>query len=190
METSRFFRLPLEIRQIIYEYYLTFNDGDFDMIQYPRAYAELRSDVHSTAVLRVPPWKEDGSVFYRHALAWHGVLRIERLRRLFLIIEMDSGFWLRRVVLGGFYSVMERCFLEHLTIDWAEGSSGPPDSRDNPARSKFHEDFLQTLEGTTSLRTVWLYGHGSGYWKQKIEQHTKMNERGVVITEFPYRWWK
>ncbi|KAF5491022.1 hypothetical protein CGCF413_v010917 [Colletotrichum fructicola] len=100
-ESSRLFELPWEIRERIYEYYLSFDHDDFGdtlrplhlyieqggyskpipplMLTSKRAYRELHQRVHSDAVMRVHTagWGDR-----RIGFAVHGKLRFERLRRL------------------------------------------------------------------------------------------------------------
>lgn len=139
METSPLFLVPLEVRQIIYEYYLSFtrrrwlsptllrqmhfiHDKPHStalpslMLTCKRAYAELRSDVHSNVVL----WSPSNDSL-EIGFAVHGILRFERLRRLFLVIEWERPPWDEWLSFFG-EAVSRMPALEHVTIDWSPPS--------------------------------------------------------------------
>ncbi|KAI8953443.1 hypothetical protein F4801DRAFT_588348 [Xylaria longipes] len=170
METSTLFLIPFEVRQIIYEYYLSFTDYDYVwfrrsrlchmyfiddqphstalpslMLTCKRAYAELRSDVHSTVYFR--SFCCDTGI----GVAVHGILRLERLHRLFLVIN-ENYDWVR--LLRSFGDLIDRMSaLEHVTIDWKHW----------PLKESVESSLFEMLESMTSLRTVRIYGQVPGY---------------------------
>uniref|UniRef100_L2FAZ1 Uncharacterized protein n=1 Tax=Colletotrichum fructicola (strain Nara gc5) TaxID=1213859 RepID=L2FAZ1_COLFN len=135
-ESSRLFELPWEIRERIYEYYLSFDHDDFGdtlrplhlyieqggyskpipplMLTSKRAYRELHQRVHSDAVMRVHTagWGDR-----RIGFAVHGKLRFERLRRLYVLVAMEYPNWNRW--LGMLGEVTRRATnLNELVVDW------------------------------------------------------------------------
>ncbi|KAF4879311.1 hypothetical protein CGCSCA1_v001548 [Colletotrichum siamense] len=135
-ESSKLFELPWEIRERIYEYYLSFDHDDFGdtlrplhlyieqggyskpipplMLTSKRAYRELHQRVHSDAVMRVHTagWGDR-----RIGFAVHGKLRFERLRRLYVLVAMEYPNWNRW--LGMLGEVTRRATnLNELVVDW------------------------------------------------------------------------
>ncbi|KAH9995859.1 hypothetical protein F4779DRAFT_607280 [Xylariaceae sp. FL0662B] len=202
---SPLFTIPLEIRGRIFQYYLTFtNDGFADslrpihtyldavkphsttlpalMLACKRAYAELQPEVHSTAALRVrrPGLRNERRVGF----AVHGVLRFERLRRMYLLIDMEYAYW--NAWLDFFGIVVSRTLgLEHLTIDWAPRAVTHASGWERKQAEKKEDIFLQLLKPMARLQTVWIYGQAPEHWEERIKQDTKASVR-----RFPYRWWR
>lgn len=202
---SPLFLAPSEVRSRIYEYYLAFTYQDFAdtirpthtyleattphstalpslMLTCRRAYADLREDVHSSAALRVylPGLRRERRVGF----AVHGTLRLERLRRLFLVIDMDHPYWNSWLEFLGALAARTPG-LEHLTIDWGPCLVVPISGWDRRLAEKKDDEFLQVLCSMATLQTVWMYGQVPRHWKQRIEQDTK-----ATVRSFPYRWWK
>ncbi|KAI0550510.1 hypothetical protein F4679DRAFT_594696 [Xylaria curta] len=200
MENSPLFTVPLEIRQLIYEYYLGFRYSDmicYDpqdaayvdsksfstelpnlMLTCKRVCTEMRSYVHYTAVVQfVGPGGYEPSF----RIAVHGILRFERLRHLVLITgERD----LRRPGWPEFFEGIARkmWLLKHLTIDWEYTLRAEEYNEDHQRR------FIKALRGITSLQTIRINGFMRQSWRRVIEQ--EMNGTNVVIKTFGNRWWQ
>ncbi|KAI1737735.1 hypothetical protein F4680DRAFT_468000 [Xylaria scruposa] len=199
MGDSPLFTVPLEIRQLIYEYYLSFEHCDLIsykpqweayldnepishalpslMITCKRVYTEMRWYVHSTAVVRfIGP----GGYLPSLPVAAHGILRFERLHHLVLkVCESD----LRGPGWSEFFEAIARkmCVLKHLTIDWAFTLRLEEYNEDHQCR------FIKALHSITSLRTIRIYGFMRDSWRRVIAQ--EMNGTNVVIRTFPRPWW-
>ncbi|KAI1741922.1 hypothetical protein F4680DRAFT_446469 [Xylaria scruposa] len=226
MEDSPLFMVPLEVRQLIYDYYLSILISDceryldelpwkerwsnaglsnpkfkqqwetcFDklpsgvalpslMLTCKRAYAELRSDVHSATEFHITCVGTGYDPFV--SFSNYGILRFQRLRRLSIVIKMSfyihaSGWSFI------FESIARRTWvLEHLTIDWVVGSD--PTIPGWETLENEERRFLQALKSITSLRTIRIYGKMPESYERGIEQ--VMNGRNVVIRKFPYQWWQ
>ncbi|KAK9425931.1 hypothetical protein SUNI508_12732 [Seiridium unicorne] len=203
---SLLFAVPSEIRNRIFQYYLTFNNDDFAdslrpthtyldavkphsttlpalVLACKRACSELLPKVQSTAALRVrrPGLRKERRVGF----AVHGMLRLERLQRLFLIIDMDYPYW--NAWLDFLQAVLDRArpTLEHCTIDWAPRPVTTAVGWQAKQAEKKDRAFIQLLNSMERLQTVWIYGQAPGHWKQMIKQGTM-----AIVKTFPYRWWK
>ncbi|KAI0861312.1 hypothetical protein F4860DRAFT_524422 [Xylaria cubensis] len=198
MGDSILFTVPLEIRQLIYEYSLSFEHSDTKcherqwevfldyskplsaplpslMVTCKRIYTELRSNVHSTAVVRFG----FNEIWPGLHITMHGILRFERLRHLVMQVDEDSH---RGPVWLFFEAIASKmCVLEHLTIDWQLTFRAEVHNEDHKRR------FLQALHSITSLRTIRINGHPRKSWREAIEQ--EMNGTNVVVRIFRYRWW-
>lgn len=202
---SPLFLIPSEIRRRIYEYCLTFTQDEFADTLRPthtyldavephstplpgllfackRAYAELRSDVHTTAALRV---HRPGLLNERRiGFAAHGILQLERLRRIILIVDMDYACW--NAWLDFLGAVVNRAReLEHLNLDWGPRRVTHYRDWERKEGERKEHVFMQVLDAMTKLQTVWMYGQVPGHWMQRIEQGTN-----ATVRSFPYRWWK
>lgn len=214
--TSPLFMLPSEIRQRIYSYYLSFTPADFAagetlrpthtyldedegdegrprhsrplpalMLACRRAYAELAPLAHGAAAVRVQ--RRGAYEERRVGVAFHGILRLQRLRRLVLVVEMGHANWNAWVPF--FVGLVARApALEHLVIDWApwDAEAGAKKVGWQRRQHEHKEDeFLRAVEGLRELKTVWLYGRGVPRgWRERIEKNT-----GVKVLMFPHRWW-
>lgn len=203
---SPFFRLPSELRHRIYEYYLSFTASDFAdtvrpthmyfddatphapplpslMATCKRAYTELAPTVHSTAALRVhrPGARKERRVGF----ATHGPLRLERLRRMVLIIDLDYAYW--NAWLDFFAAVTNRArALEHLVIDWAPRPS-PRISTWEAKRDEGKERaFLDLLLGMESLKTVRFFGVVPPSWGREL----RVLETRFSTAWLTGRWWR
>ncbi|TRX91430.1 hypothetical protein FHL15_007654 [Xylaria flabelliformis] len=201
MGDSILFTVPLEIRQLIYEYYLSFEHSDTIcherqweaflkyskplsaplpslMVTCKRIYIELRSDVHSTAVVQFIGPERFWPGLHIHTTV-HGILRFERLHHLVMQVNEESlrgPVWFFLEAVAG-----KMCVLEHLTIDW-EFTLRAEEHNENHKRR-----FLQALHSITSLRTIRINGCPRRSWRQAIEQ--EMIGTNVVIRIFRNRWW-
>ncbi|KAH9894656.1 hypothetical protein F4778DRAFT_794673 [Xylariomycetidae sp. FL2044] len=206
------FLVPSEVRSRIYEYYLAFTHADFAdtlrpthlyleaaaphatplpalMLTCRRAYADLGpDDVHATAALRV---RRLGSSDRRIGFAVRGVLRLERLRRLVLVVDMDYANWNAWLDFWG--AVLGRTpELRHLVLDWGPRPDVVVVAAAAPAREwqrrqteKKEGVFFRLLNGIDQLQTLRVYGQVPAHWERMIEQNTK-----ATVVRFPYRWWK
>ncbi|KAJ2893056.1 hypothetical protein MKZ38_009076 [Zalerion maritima] len=205
---SPLFALPYEIRDRIYEFYVAFHDSDFNdtlqpslayleveklhstplpsfMLTSKRAYKELGPHVHEVAVLRV-----HHRGFYsgrRVGFAVHGVLKLERLRKLVLVVDMEHANW--NSWLGFFASVGERARgVERLVVDWRPR---PPSERESVGwtarvNGKKEGEFLGAIAGLGRLDTVVVHGTLAQGWKERIMGETA----GARTVFFPFRWWR
>ncbi|KAH8646728.1 hypothetical protein BX600DRAFT_518762 [Xylariales sp. PMI_506] len=177
-QASPLFLISFEIRCRIYEYYLTFTFDEFAytlrpthkyldaaephstplpglMLACKRLYAELRGDVHGAAALRVhqPGLHNERRVGF----AVHGTLRLERLRRMSLVIDMEYAYW--NAWLELFVALMGRTSeLEYLTIDWAPRPVALVHGWERKQAEKKAHVFLQVLNNIPRLQTVRIYG--------------------------------
>ncbi|KAG7062299.1 aromatic compound dioxygenase [Colletotrichum scovillei] len=167
---SGLFSLPWEIREKIYEYYLSFDHDDFGdtvrplhvyfeqgeykkplpplMVTCKRIYRELHQPVHADAIMRV---HSHGYGDRRIGFAVHGTLRFERLRRLYVLIAMEYPNWNRWLAI--FAEVARRAEgLAELVVDW-EPRPGPPNPKVWEAKltEKKHDEFFGVLAALKGL---------------------------------------
>ncbi|KAK9423456.1 hypothetical protein SUNI508_14021 [Seiridium unicorne] len=204
---SPLFRLPWELRERIYEFYLAFTRDDFtDSMRPMHMYldaekpphstplpplmescklscTELAPLVHSTAALRV--YRPGARNERRIGFAVHGTLRFERLRRLVLVVDLDYAYW--NAWLDFFGAIMARAgALEHLVVDWAprRATSGAAAAWEARRDEKKERVFLDLLLGSGTLQTLRFFGQVPDRWAEARMQHT-----GLTIRQSAERWW-
>ncbi|EFQ36639.1 hypothetical protein CGRA01v4_12199 [Colletotrichum graminicola] len=201
--------LPLEVRQRIYAFLLSLEHADFAdtlrpmhtyldpssqhrgaqlpemMVTCKLAYAEMAPRVHGEAALRVH--RRGGREERRAGFAVYGPLRIERLQRLVLVVDMEHPNWNGWLAL--FAEVAARATgLRHLVVDWAPrpvAVVGLVGWQARQHRSKEGE-FLRTLDSLGRLQTVLLYGTVPEAWSADI----KRRRPEVRVKCYPFRWWR
>lgn len=198
---SRLFRLPLEIRNRIYDFCLVLDHSDFGytkrslhvyfesgeyskplppvMLACKRAYQEMRMQVHHESMLRVYIPEYSPSIGF----AVHGILRYERLLKLYLLVSMEHPYWNRW--LHFFEEVANRTSrLRELVIDWE-----PRQLRLSGSQAVLHEKkenhFLQIVGGLKELGMIRLHGDIPPHWTKKLEEMTTAR-----IISYRLRWWK
>ncbi|OLN92765.1 hypothetical protein CCHL11_06718 [Colletotrichum chlorophyti] len=197
------FSLPWEIRERIYEYYLSFDHDDFGdtlrpqhiyleqghgeykrplpslMATCKRAYRELHGKVHTEAIMRM----QQGNGDRRIGFAVHGTLRFERLRRLCLLIATEYPNWNRwLIVLGGV--ARKAPHITELVIDW---EPRPMMLKGWEARltEKKYDEFFHILSSLKELDTIRFHGEMPAGWIERFEKETSAR---VVCHKF--KWWK
>ncbi|KAI0802202.1 hypothetical protein GGR55DRAFT_456533 [Xylaria sp. FL0064] len=198
---SPLFSLPHEIRDRIYGFYLTPNNGDFENALRPhnmflggavysrtipvlmrtckRAHREMYAAVHQQALMRVemPDHAER-----RIGFAVHGTLRFGRLRKLWLLIPMEHPNW--NCWLHFFGDVVHHTpGLEVLVVDWSPRpiTAGGWTGRIN---LKKEDEFLQMIKGLKQLHTVWLHGNIPPRWGEQLRR------ANLRVNHSPTRWWR
>ncbi|KAK1955771.1 hypothetical protein LY78DRAFT_742161 [Colletotrichum sublineola] len=201
--------LPLEVRQRIYAFHLCLDHADFAdtlrpmhaylgpssqhrgaslpalMVTCKLAYLEMVPQVHEEAALRVH--RRGGRDERRAGFAVCGPLRIERLRRLVLIVDMEHANWNAWLALFGEVAARATA-LEHLVVDWAPrpvATAGLVGWQARQHESKVGE-FLQVVDDLGRLQTVLLYGTVPEAWRAEI----KRRRPRVRVKCYPFRWWR
>ncbi|KAI8947493.1 hypothetical protein F4801DRAFT_505786 [Xylaria longipes] len=198
---SPLFSLPSEVRDRIYDFYLTFDHSDFGDTLRPhqlyldgavysrplpalmrtckRIYDEMSPTVHGQAVMRV---EMRGRVDRHIGFAVRGTLRFDRLHKLWLLVPQEYPNW--NQWLSFFGSVIGRSpNLKVLIIDWAprpvqeSGWSGR-------VNVKKEDEFFQMIESLKELHTIIIYGDISARWIDKL----KGSELRMV--HHRSRWWR
>ncbi|KAI0394186.1 hypothetical protein F5Y17DRAFT_273072 [Xylariaceae sp. FL0594] len=202
-ESSRLFALPYEIRDQIYEVYLSHEHGDFTdtirpqalfldrgaphsrplpslMLTCKRAYREMRAAVHHRAVMRV---EMHGRFERRIGFAVHGTLRLSRLRNLWLVIPLERPNWNRWLY---FFAEVLRCApgLEALVIDWSPRPVLPADGWAGRLNRKKEDELFRMIGGLQRLHTVRIHGNVSPRWIDKLR------EVATRVVHDPSRWWR
>ncbi|KAJ2990817.1 hypothetical protein NUW58_g2768 [Xylaria curta] len=199
---SPLFSLPSEVRDRIYDFYLTYSHGDFGdtlrphklylddavysrpipplMLTCKRAYGEMSSAVHGEAILRV---EMRGRLEERRiGFAVHGTLRFDRLHKLWLLIPLAHPNWNRWLP---FFSdvVRHAKSLKVLVIDWTPrpmqeiGWAGR-------VNAKKEDEFFQVIKSLKELHTLVVYGDTSAMWIDKLK------ESEVRVVHHRFRWWR
>ncbi|CAI0653897.1 unnamed protein product, partial [Colletotrichum noveboracense] len=203
-ESSRLFELPWEIRERIYEYYLSFDHDDFGdtlrplhlyieqggyskpipplMLTSKRAYRELHQRVHSDAVMRVHTagWGDR-----RIGFAVHGKLRFERLRRLYVLVAMEYPNWNRW--LGMLGEVARRATnLSELVVDWEpRPSSGNTKVWEAKLTERKHDEFFRIIADLKNLQVVRFHGDMPPGWRDRFARETSAR-----LVLYKSKWWK
>ncbi|KAI0399518.1 hypothetical protein F4802DRAFT_589104 [Xylaria palmicola] len=198
---SPLFALPREVRDRIYEVYLAFDHGDFVdtlrphklflqdvpfsrplpalMLTCKRAYREMRLMVHGHATMRV---EMHGRVERRIGFAVHGILRLDRLRRLWLLIPLEHPNWNRWLY---FFGDVLRCalHLQVLVIDWSPRPVAEA-GWDGQVSLKKEDEFFRMIGTLENLHTVRLHGDVPVRWVETL--------RRVVarVVHDRCRWWR
>ncbi|KAI1124603.1 hypothetical protein F5Y10DRAFT_24957 [Nemania abortiva] len=197
---SPFFSLPSEVRDRIYDFYLTYDHSDFGDTLRPyllyfdnaysralpalmrsckRAYREMWPTVHDQAVMRV---EMRGRVERRIGFAVHGTLRFDRLRKLWLLIPLEYPNWNRWLYFFG--DVVRRTpDLRVLVIDWS-----PRRTKEigwaGRVNVKKEEEFFQIIERLKELHTVTIHGDVSAKWIDRLKKTV------ARVVHYRSRWWR
>ncbi|KAI1757645.1 hypothetical protein F4782DRAFT_136692 [Xylaria castorea] len=199
---SPLFSLPSEVRDRIYDFYLTYDHSDFRDTLRPHQlyldgaavysqplpalmrtckhiYEEMSPAVHGQAVMRV---EMRGRVDRRIGFAVRGTLRFGRLRKLWLLVPLAYPNWNQWLYFFG--DVVRRTSnLKVLIIDWTprpvleNGWSGR-------VNVKKEDEFFQMIQGLKELHTLVIYGDISARWIDKL----KGSELRMV--HHRSRWWR
>ncbi|KAI1112378.1 hypothetical protein F5Y14DRAFT_421979 [Nemania sp. NC0429] len=204
--SSPLFSLPSEVRDNIYDFYLTYDDSDFNDSLRPRdlylddvysrplpalmrsckqAYQEISPKVHEQAAMRVVMRGQvitNRRSMHRIGFAVHGTLRFDRLRTLFLLVPLEYPLWNKW--LGFFSDVVRRApRLRVLVVDWA-----PRPLTDDGATGRVsfsnEDDFFDIIARLTELHKLYVYGDISARWIDKL---TNLVPRMV---HYRSRWWR
>ncbi|KAI1081782.1 hypothetical protein F5B20DRAFT_535360 [Whalleya microplaca] len=202
---SPFFSLPQEVRDHIYELYLTFNHtfnhtdfGDtlrprhmyMDVAAYSRplpalmfsckrAYQELASAVHGQALMRV---EMRGRNERRIGFAIHGTLHFDRLVKLWLLVATEHTNWNRW--LSFFGEVIQRARnLKALVIDW-EPRVFPYSEWAGRVNTKKEDEFFGIIASLKTLEVIEIHGSIPDGWKSRLEGIAKH------VVYYRYRWWR
>ncbi|KAK1961361.1 hypothetical protein LY78DRAFT_662181 [Colletotrichum sublineola] len=201
---SGLFALPWEVKERIYEHYLTFGREDFGSTSRPlltffeqgvytkplpsfmltckRAYRELQQRVHADAVMHVHPQAlGDRGIGF----AVHGTLRFERLRRFYLLLTTEYPNWNRWM--GVFGEVTQRSKdLTELVIDW---EPRPTFQNLKGWEAKFNEkkssEFFGILSQLHHLEVVRFHGDLPVGWRERFEKETTAR-----LVCYKFKWWK
>ncbi|KAI0836598.1 hypothetical protein F5Y06DRAFT_272911 [Hypoxylon sp. FL0890] len=178
---SPLFHLPREVRDKIYDFYLTYDHVDFEdslrpqlvymgdipysrplpalMLTCKSLYRELSPIVNGQAVLRVAVrgWNDR-----RIGFGVRGVLRFDRLEKLWLLVATEHPNW--NSWLSFFGEVIRRAQnLLALVIDW---NPRPVDSVDWAGRvnMKKEDEFFGIIATMEKLQVISIYGNISSRW--------------------------
>ncbi|KAI0867116.1 hypothetical protein F4860DRAFT_456459 [Xylaria cubensis] len=199
--SSPFFSLPSEVRDRIYDFYLTYDHGDFGDSLQPhqlyldgavysqplpalmrtckRIYEEMSPIVHGQAAMRI---EIRGRVDRRIGFAVHGPLRFDRLRKLWLLIPLEYPNWNQWLYFFGDV-VRHAPNLKVLILDWA-----PRPVRENGwsgrVNAKKENEFFEMIESLKELHTFVIYGDVSARWIDRL----KGSELRIV--RHRSRWWR
>ncbi|KAI0872299.1 hypothetical protein GGS24DRAFT_21450 [Hypoxylon argillaceum] len=198
---SPLFSLPSEVRDRIYDFYLSYDHSDFGDTLRPhdmylngaaysrplpalmrsckRAYQEMGPAVHDQAIMRI---EMRGRIERRIGFAVHGTLRFDRLRKLWLLIPMEYPNWNRWLYF--FRDVVGRApDLKVLVVDWA-----PRPMLDNGwagrVNVKKEEEFFQIIEGMKKLHTLSIHGDLSARWIERLKKSVPR------MVHHRSRWWR
>ncbi|KAI0904065.1 hypothetical protein F4823DRAFT_628925 [Ustulina deusta] len=199
---SPLFSLPSEVRDRIYDFYLTYDHSDFEDTLRPhkrfldndvvysralpalmrsckRAYQEMCPAVHGRAVMRV---EMRGRVERRIGFAVHGTLRFGRLRKLWLLVPLEHPNWNRWLYF--FSDVISRTpNLEVLVIDWAPRPTREYDW-EGRANAKKEDEFCEIIKGLKELHTLKVHGNVSARWIDRLGDSVQR----VILDRS--RWWR
>ncbi|KAI1193066.1 hypothetical protein F5X97DRAFT_53943 [Nemania serpens] len=198
---SALFSLPSEVRDRIYDFYLTYDHSDFGdtlrphklyldgaaysrplpalMCSCKRAYHEMSPRVHDQAVMRV---EMRGRVERRIGFAVHGTLRFDRLRKLSLLVPLEYPNWNKWLYF--FSDVVRRApRLRVLVLDWAPRPVAETGWAGR-VNVKKEGEFFEIVKGMKELHTLHVYGDISARW---IDGLTESVARVVYHRS---RWWR
>ncbi|KAI1407094.1 hypothetical protein F5Y13DRAFT_175628 [Hypoxylon sp. FL1857] len=200
---SLLLRLPREVRDRIYDFYLAYDHVDFEdslrpqlvymgdvpysrplpalMLACKSLYQELRPIVHGQAVLRVAVhgWNDR-----RIGFGVRGVLLFDRLEKLWLLVATEHPNW--NSWLSFFGEVVHRARnLQVLVIDW---NPRPVSSIGWTGRvnMKKEDEFFGIIASLEKLLVIRVHGNIPPRWTNRLDAiaaHTH-----VVCHRF--RWWR
>ncbi|KAI1453556.1 hypothetical protein F4805DRAFT_363688 [Annulohypoxylon moriforme] len=200
---SPLFHLPREVRDRIYEFYLSFDHVDFentlrpqlvyfDDVPYSRPlpylmltckslYQELSPAIHGEAIMRV---EIPGGNDRRIGFAVRGKLKFDRLSKLYLLIATEHPNW--NSWLSFFEKVTKRAEnIDTLVIDWGPrpvesvGWSGR-------ANLKKEDEFFDAIASFKKLQIIRVYGNISPRWTSRFDE---IATRAHVV-HHRFRWWR
>ncbi|KAI0891130.1 hypothetical protein F4806DRAFT_483690 [Annulohypoxylon nitens] len=200
---SPLFRLPREVRDKIWDFYLSFDHVDFrntlrpqivylDDLPYSQPlpslmytckslYRELSPIVHHEAVLRV---EIPGGNDRRIGFAVRGSLKFDRLSKLYLLITTEHPNW--NSWLSFFQEVVKRAQnIETLIVDWGPR---PVESLGWAGRAnlKKEDEFFATIASLKELKIFRMYGDISQRWTGRLDE---IAARAHVVC-YHFRWWR
>ncbi|KAI2625041.1 hypothetical protein GGR54DRAFT_547702 [Hypoxylon sp. NC1633] len=200
-EQSPLLLLPREVRDRIYEFYLTIENEDFEVTLQPRLlfmdsdaafsrplptlmltckalYQELYGLVHEQAAMRV---ENRGWNDRKIGFAVRGVLRFDRLEKLLLMVTTEHPNW--NSWLYFFRDVVARApNLKALVIDWnprpvlSTGWSGR-------VNLKKETEFFGAIASLKKLHRIQIHGEIPARWMDQLEKMAK-------VSSFGFRYWK
>ncbi|KAI1140052.1 hypothetical protein F5Y05DRAFT_304696 [Hypoxylon sp. FL0543] len=200
---SPLFHLPREVRDRIYDFYLAYDHSDFEdslrpqlvymgdipysrplpslMLTCKSLYRDLSPMVHGQAVLRVAArgWNDR-----RISFGVRGVLRFDRLEKLWLLVTTEHPNW--NSWLSFFGEVIKRAEnLLALVVDW---NPRPVDSADWTGRInvKKEDEFFDSLAALEKLQVIQVYGNISPRWTSRL---ALIATRAHVVCH-RCRWWR
>ncbi|KAI1204688.1 uncharacterized protein F4807DRAFT_465462 [Annulohypoxylon truncatum] len=200
---SSLFHLPREVRDKIWEFYLSFDHADFGdtlrpqivyfgdvpysrqlpplMLTCKSLYRELSPAVHREAIMRVeiPGWNDR-----RIGFAVRGNLKFDRLLKLYLLITIEHPNW--NSWLSFFEEVIKRAEnIETLVIDWGPR---PVESVGWAGRAnlKKEDEFFDAIRSLKKLQIIRVYGCISPRWASRFDEIA--THAHVVCHRF--RWWR
>ncbi|KAI1346371.1 hypothetical protein F5Y01DRAFT_22142 [Xylaria sp. FL0043] len=199
---SPLFSLPSEVREHIYDYYLTYDHSDFKDTLRPhklfldndavysrplpalmrsckRVYQEMRPIVHGQAVMRV---EMRGRIERRIGFAVHGTLRFDRLRKLWLLVPLEHPNWNQWLPFFG-DAVRLAPNLEVLVVDWAPRSTHEH-IWEGRANAKKEDEFCSIIQSIKKLRTLKVHGNISARWIDRLGDSVE----SVILDRS--RWWR
>ncbi|TRX90630.1 hypothetical protein FHL15_008405 [Xylaria flabelliformis] len=199
--SSPFFSLPSEVRDRIYDFYLTYDHGDFGDSLQPhqlyldgavysqplpalmrtckRIYEEMSPIVHGQAAMRI---EIRGRVDRRIGFAVHGTLRFDRLRKLWLLIPLEYPNWNQWLYFFGDV-VRHTPNLKVLILDWTPRPV-PEHGWSGRVNAKKEAEFFEIIESLKELHTFVIYGDVSARWIDRL----KGSELRIV--RHRSRWWR
>ncbi|KAI2465382.1 hypothetical protein F4781DRAFT_26320 [Annulohypoxylon bovei var. microspora] len=195
--------LPREIRDKIYDFYLSFDHADFEdtlrpqlvymggvpysrplpslMLTCKSLYQELSPTVHGQAILRVEVhgWNDR-----RIGFGIRGNLRFDRLSKLYLLLATEHPNW--NSWLSFFGEVIERSKnIQTLVIDWGPRPVEPV-GWTGRVHSKKEDDFFNTITSIEKLEIIQVYGNISSTWTSRLDD---IATRAHVV-RYRFRWWR
>ncbi|KAI0106593.1 hypothetical protein F4776DRAFT_437744 [Hypoxylon sp. NC0597] len=200
---SPLFHLPREVRDDIFDFYLAYDHIDFEdtlrpqlvymgdvpysrplpalMITCKSLYQELRPKVHGQAVLRVAVhgWNDR-----RIGFGVRGILRFDRLEKLWLVVATEHPNWNSWLLFFGEVIKRARNLLA-LAIDW---NPRPVDSVGWVGRvnMKKEDEFFGIVATLEKLQVIQVYGNISSRWPSRLDAITT---RPYVVCH-RFRWWR
>ncbi|KAI1487809.1 hypothetical protein F5X96DRAFT_124505 [Biscogniauxia mediterranea] len=213
-ENALLFNLPFEVRERIYDFYLSVGYFDFHdtlrpghtylesgeaeaatttapaatlpplMLACKALYRELHGRVRGVAYMRVHKLGQYSDRRIGFAVPGGAPLRLASLHTLYLLVAMEHPNW--NGWLGFFGEVLRRHArgLTTLVVDWKPRVVGGGASWSAKMHRKKEDELLRTVAEAPSLQLLKLYGDVPKRWTDYLEENS-----GLRIVSYPFSWW-